>query len=65
MDGPHLLPRFERQPDGSWLCLEPATINRPDGPIALEPGMRFTFGEKHEGFDVAEYLEQLGAQYGS
>jgi hypothetical protein len=49
MDGPHLLPRFERQPDGAWLCVEPATINRPDGPIAIEPGMRFTFGEKHEG----------------
>ncbi len=65
MDNVDILQAFERQPDGAWLCMTPVTIATIDGPLAIEPGMRFAFGQRHGHLDVAEYLEQLGAQFGS
>ena len=65
MDNARILRSFERGPDGAWICREPVTIATPDGEIAVEPGMTFRFGERREHLDVAEYLEQLGAQFGS
>jgi len=65
VESAHLLSRFEHEPDGSWVCVAPARIETPQGPIDIEPGSRFAFGERHHGLDVAEYLEQLGAQFGS
>ncbi|WP_375461701.1 hypothetical protein [uncultured Enterovirga sp.] len=64
-DNIHILQAFERQPDGSWRCIEAVSIVTPDGTLSVEPGMTFTFGKMFEHLDVAEYLEQLGAQFGS
>ncbi len=60
-----ILQCFAKQPDGTWLCISATLIETPDGPLPIEPGARFGFGESHQGLDVAEYLEQLGAQFGS
>ena len=65
MDSLDLLNRFERQPDGTWTCLVDATIETPAGTLAIPAGTVYAYGERHENLDVAEYLEQLGAQFGS
>lgn len=65
MESPELLARMERQPDGSWICRESAAIETQHGTIRLAPGQHVFPGRPVEGFDVAEYLEQLGAQFGS
>ena len=56
---------FEKQADGTWLCVAAAAIATPEGAIEVAPGRRFAFGETMRGLDVAEYLEQLGVQFGS
>ena len=61
----HILNAFEHQADGSWRCLEPVTIETPEATLSIEPGMIFVFGHKVRHLDVAEYLEQLGVQFGS
>ena len=60
-DSLSILRSFERRPDGSWVCLEPAVIVAPSGPMSVEPGQTFAYGKPHGGLDIAEYLEQLGA----
>lgn len=65
MDSAAILAAFERRADGTWLCREPAVILAPDGALRIEPGRVFAFGERLGGLDVAEFLEQLGAQFGS
>lgn len=65
MDSADLLRRFERHEDGSWTCLDHAEIMTVAGPITIEAGQTFVYGQKVGPLDVAEYLEQLGAQFGS
>lgn len=65
MDNARILSCFERRPDGTWACLAPAVIATPHGDLAFEPGMTFAYGDRRGELDVAEYLEQLGAQFGS
>lgn len=65
MDSHEILAAFAHQQDGTWLCTAPALILTPDGPVETLPGQVFTYGERLGSLDVAEYLEQLGAQFGS
>ena len=65
MDNLEILRAFERGPSGTWTCVAPATISTPDGTVHAEPGMAFTFGQRLGPLDVAEYLEQLSASFGS
>jgi hypothetical protein len=65
MDIYQILTSFERQADGTWICREPVTLQTAHGPVPVEPGMAFTYGEKVDDIDVAELLERLGAQHGS
>ncbi len=65
MDNLDILRAFERQPDGSWLCVAPATIVTQDGTVTVEPGSVFAYGKVVGHLDIAEYLEQLGASFGS
>lgn len=60
-----ILRSFEHESDGSWRCVAEVTLETPEGPVAVEPGMRLSYGQDVGGLDVAEYLEQLGAQFGS
>ena len=65
MDSFEIMQRFERQPDGAWKCLAPVTIETAGGPVAVEAGQIFRYGEKVGDVDLAELLERLGAQHGS
>ena len=65
MDSAHILPRFERQADGTWICREAVTVETAHGPVAVKPGMAFRYGKKVDDVDLAELLERLGAQHGS
>ncbi|MDB5591300.1 hypothetical protein [Enterovirga sp.] len=60
-----ILESFEHRPDGAWCCTAAVVIETPEGPLAVEPGTVFVFGEKVGQLDLAEYLERLGAQFGS
>ena len=64
-DNTDILRAFTRQPDGTWQCRAPVAIVTPEGPIGVEPGITFAFGDRLGTLDLAEYLEQLGAQFGS
>lgn len=64
-DNLDILGAFARRPDGSWACTRPTEIATPHGRLTVAAGAVFRFGERHGQLDVAEYLEQLGAQFGS
>jgi len=49
---------FRRNPDGSWICVLPVTIDGPHGPIKVAPGTTFAPGTQVEGLDVAALIEQ-------
>ena len=66
-DGPDnldILAAFARDGDG-WRCLRPVTISTQDGDVPVAAGARFAYGQLNGHLDVAEYLEQLGASFGS
>ena len=65
MDSYDILSRFERQADGTWICRDAVTVQTAHGPVSVEPGMAFTYGESIDDVDLAELLERLGAQHGS
>ena len=48
---------FQREGDGSWRCVAPATW---DGPprVQVNPGMQFRPGNPFMGVDLAALLEQ-------
>ena len=55
---------FERNPDGSWTCIAPATIDGPNGRIQVPAGKRIERGAPFMGVDLAEWLDQrTGAAY--
>ena len=60
-----ILAAFEQRPDGTWLCVAPITIATSDGPVEIRAGAVFAYGRRLGLLDVAEYLEQLGASFGS
>ena len=48
---------FRRNADGSWLCVEPATIQGPSARIDASPGRVYRRGVRKDGFDLAEFLD--------
>ncbi len=48
---------FVRDALGAWRCIEPATINLPEGRIQVTPGAVFTKGTKFMNVDLAELLD--------
>ena len=49
---------FRRNPDGSWTCVEPATLEGPGGRrIQVTPGSTFVRGTNFMGVDLAEWLD--------
>ena len=65
MDNREILAAFAHRADGSWICVAEARIVTTDGEVAVAPGTVFRFGDRLGHLDVAEYLEQLGASFGS
>ena len=53
---------FRRNPDGSWSCLAPVTIEGPNCAIHIEPGSTFSPGTRVEGLDVAAWIEERASR---
>jgi len=50
---------FRKNPDGSWTCIKPAAIMKPDGGVVeLSPGITFRKGVAFMGVDVAGLLDE-------
>ena len=55
----------EHRRDGAWVCVRPFTLTTRDASVDIRQGMRFDYGKRVGGVDLAEYLERLGSQFGS
>lgn len=60
-----ILNYFEHRDDGSWVCVRPVTLTTTRASVDIRQGMRFNYGGRVGGLDLAEYLEKLGSQFGS
>jgi len=49
---------FERNPNGSWTCIAPATFSGPNGRIQVAPGLIVLPGNIFMGIDLAGWLER-------
>ena len=49
---------FVREQDGSWICVQAATLELPTGRIQVAIGTRFTPGTRFMGVDLARLLEE-------
>jgi hypothetical protein len=49
---------FFRNADGSWVCVDPVTIEHPQGRVQVSPGTMITPGVPFMGVDLAAWLEQ-------
>ncbi|RVU18744.1 hypothetical protein [Methylobacterium oryzihabitans] len=59
-----ILDYFEHRRDG-WVCTRGFTLTTQRDSVEIRAGRRFDYGEQVAGLDLAEYLEQLGSQFGS
>jgi hypothetical protein len=48
---------FERNTDGSWTCVAPATLIHPGGRIQVAEGACFRPGTPFMGVDIARWLD--------
>ena len=49
---------FWRNEDGSWICIDPITIDHPYGRMEVAPGTMLKPGVPFMGIDLATWLEQ-------
>ena len=49
---------FWRNQDGSWICIDPVTIEHPQGRMQVSPGTTITPGVPFMGIDLAAWLDQ-------
>jgi len=57
-NGHGFLRAFQRNQDGSWICVDPVTIEHPIGRIQLTIGTRLMPGAIFMGVDLAAWLDQ-------
>jgi hypothetical protein len=48
---------FWRDHDGSWICIDPVTIEHPKGRVQVSPGTTLRPGIPFMGIDLANWLE--------
>jgi hypothetical protein len=51
---------FWRNDDGSWICIDPITIEHPKGRVQVAPGTTLLPGIPYMGIDLAAWLEEQG-----
>ena len=61
-DGQDVTSAFSRNDDGSWICIDPVTIDHPKGRIQVTPGSRFLQGTIFMGMNLAAWLDQLASK---
>ena len=49
---------FRRESGGLWICVEPATLDLPQGRVQVTPGTRFTIGQRFMNVDLARMLDE-------
>jgi hypothetical protein len=54
----HFIKHFVRESDGSWRCVDSATLDMPSGRIQVAAGARFTPGTSFMGNDLARMLDE-------
>jgi hypothetical protein len=59
----HFIKHFVREAHG-WRCIEPATLDLPEGRVQVNPGTVFTRGTRFMNVDIAELLDRQYATYG-
>lgn len=58
MTGHDVRRAFFRTEDGSWICIDPVTIEHPKGRVQVSPGTTITPGVPFMGVDLAAWLEK-------
>lgn len=58
VDGHDLRSAFWRSDDGSWICIDPVTIEHPQGRLQVAPGMTLIPGTLYMGIDLASWLDE-------
>jgi hypothetical protein len=53
---------FWRDHDGSWICIDPVTIEHPKGRVQVSPGTTLRPGIPFMGIDLATWLEGQSSQ---
>jgi hypothetical protein len=49
---------FWRNEDGSWICIDPITIEHPNGRMQVSPGTTLRRGVPYMGIDLAKWLDE-------
>ncbi len=49
---------FWRNEDGSWICIDPVTIEHPNGRVQVAPGTTLMPGMLYMGIDLANWLDE-------
>ena len=49
---------FWRNDDGSWICIDPITIEHPKGRVQVSPGTTIKPGVPFMGVDLATWLDE-------
>jgi hypothetical protein len=49
---------FWRNDDGSWICIDPVTIEHPQGRIQIASGTTLIPGRRFMGVDLAAWLDE-------
>jgi hypothetical protein len=55
---------FRREPNGTWVCVEPTTFEGPNGRVQVTPGTAFSRGSTFMGADMAKWLDEQLARFG-
>ena len=54
----NFIKHFRREGAGQWVCVEPASIDLPQGRVQVTPGARFTVGTKFMNVEIARLLDE-------
>jgi len=49
---------FRRESGGRWVCVEPASIDLPQGRVEVVPGTRLSIGQTYMNVDLARMLDE-------
>ena len=53
-----LIRSFQRNSDGSWVCISNVEVHLPNGRIQVPTGARLVPGTRFMGADIAKWLEE-------
>jgi hypothetical protein len=58
MESRNVRDAFWRNEDGSWICIDPITLDHPNGRMQVSPGMTLYPGRTFMGVDLASWLDE-------